>query len=478
MRSLALLLMVVLAGCGSQPVQPPPATTPPPSTTPPPVRPAPAMRAGAAKVKITPPKFGWMTGYGNRNKPADGVKQDLWVRALMIQDKAGKQAVIVSADILGFPPKMCETLRKLALQKFGVPESAVMLVATHTHGGPAIPQRPSLEIFHGLDETTGKDVFEYAAWLQDRVLEAIGAAQAARKPARLTFTKGTATFGMNRRFRNPNGTWSIKDNPEGIVDPEVTIVRATSEDGQPIGTAFTYACHCTTLGGDIYQYHGDWSGVACDELEKTTGAPALFVTGCGGDLNPSPRGKFEYAEQHGKAMAKVVLEAPEGDPLTGPIRTKLKSIDLPLEKLPGWDYLKELQEDKTGNVFRQRHSKEMMRQYRADILPAAVPFPIQVWHFGDQVLVALGGETCVEYALRLKKEIGPGKTWVVGYANGVMCYIPSEKVLTESGYEAGWDPTPGKKIASGSMMYYGWPVPFASGIENRIVVAVHALVGE
>src|SRR5689334_20173898 len=104
MRHLAFVLLVVLAGCGSAPK--------------PAAAPSASMRAGASKVKITPEKFGWMTGYGNRNKPADGVKQDLWVRSLLIEDVAGKQVVMVSADILGFPPRMCEDLRRMAGLKF------------------------------------------------------------------------------------------------------------------------------------------------------------------------------------------------------------------------------------------------------------------------------------------------------------------------------------------------------------------------
>jgi neutral ceramidase len=66
----------------------------------------------------------------------------------------------------------------------------------------------------------------------------------------------------------------------------------------------------------------------------------------------------------------------------------------------------------------------------------------------------------------------------VGYANEVPCYIPSEKVLSESGYEPGWDPANGRAIAGGSMMYYGWPVPFAPGIEERIISAAESLARE
>jgi hypothetical protein len=175
-------------------------------------------------------------------------------------------------------------------------------------------------------------------------------------------------------------------------------------------------------------------------------------------------------------MAKAVTGAPAGVPLTGPFRTKLKSIDLPLDKPPARELLEKLSTDK--NVFRQRFCREMLKLMDAGKLPTVVSLPIQVWHLGDRTMVGLGGETCVEYALRLKKDLGREKTWVVGYANEVPCYIPSEKVLSESGYEPGWEPATGRTIATGSMMFYGWPVPFAPGIEDRIITAAEALVRE
>ena len=64
----------------------------------------------------------------------------------------------------------------------------------------------------------------------------------------------------------------------------------------------------------------------------------------------------------------------------------------------------------------------------------------------------------------------------VGYANEVMCYIPSERVLKENGYESGWSLAWGRGVAAYQMSGSGWATPFALGLEDRIVEAVHRLV--
>jgi hypothetical protein len=86
-----------------------------------------------------------------------------------------------------------------------------------------------------------------------------------------------------------------------------------------------------------------------------------------------------------------------------------------------------------------------------------------VWRLGSgPTLVALGGEVVVDYSLRLKKELGPDRTWVAGYANDVMAYIPSYRILKEGGYEGG-----------GAMLYYGLPTVWGPRVEELIVKAVH-----
>ncbi|HEX7897372.1 MAG TPA: neutral/alkaline non-lysosomal ceramidase N-terminal domain-containing protein [Planctomycetota bacterium] len=447
------LLLLLVAGC---------------STSAP--RPA-GLTAGASKLKITPEKMSWMTGYGNRNKRAEKVHDELHVRALALGD-GRRKIVLVAADILGFPPVMNRAIRAEAKRRHGLDDGDLMLVASHTHGGPAVPERPSPEIFHGLPEADAKEIYDYAGWLQDRVLEAISTSLAAMEPAELRLSRTTATFGMNRRLKNPDGSYKIADNPAGLTDPDVPVLRATS-GARTIATVFNYACHCTTLGG-IYDYNADWAGPACAKVEAKAGGVALFATGCGADLNPSPRapGAFDLAEKHGTAIAEAVAAAPPGTPLSGPFRTSYGSVDLPLEKAPP----RELLEKGLGakDVYRQRHSREMLKLLDAGRLPASVALPIQAWHLGDVTIAAIGGETCVEYALRLKKEAGVAM--VLGYANEVPCYIPSEGVLAEGGYEAGWSAEFGRTLAAGSILYYGWPTPFAPGVEDKLMRGLRALL--
>jgi hypothetical protein len=107
---------------------------------------------------------------------------------------------------------------------------------------------------------------------------------------------------------------------------------------------------------------------------------------------------------------------------------------------------------------------------RGSVAPS-YPYPIQTWKLGDgPVWVTLGGEVVVDYSIRLKTEIrmvhgGDRPVWVAGYANDVMAYIPSVRVLREGGYEG-----------ESSMLYYGRPSRWAESVEEKIVTTVHAQV--
>jgi hypothetical protein len=430
-------------------------------------------RAGTAKVKITPEEPGYLLAYDKHQK-AEGIESELWTRALALEDAAGQKVVVVSADILGFNPTLARAIREDARQKFGLKDGQLLLAASHTHNGPVLPESPSLEIYHDFDEEEAKGVYAYAEVLRGHVLDAIGKALRAMRPARLSWGRGQATFGVNRRK-------SL--NPNGPTDPDVPVLSIASPDGRPIAVVFTYACHLTTvMASHFVKYSADYAGVAAEELERWhPGATALFIAGCGGDINPDPMGKIEYVPMHGRALAEEVLRVLNQRetlrPLRGPLRMSFREIELPLDKPPSRELLEKLLEQKPGEQL--RYAKQMLKQMEKGPLPSAVPYPILVWQFGsDLTLVGLSGEVCVDYALRLKRELGAERTWVAGYANQLPCYIPSDRVLAEGGYEAGWGSSLGRAVAGGSILRYGWPVPLAPGLEDRIVKATRELTEE
>src|SRR5262249_46477497 len=199
-----------------------------------------------------------------------------------------------------------------------------------------------------------------------RVLEAIGRALDSLRPARLSWGRGRAAFGANRRRRL---------NPDGPTDPDVPVLSVDEPDGRPVAVVFSYACHCTTvMATHFFKYSADFAGVAAEELERSRpGTTALFVAGCGGAINPDPMGKVEFVRVHGQALADAVqrvLKHPQGlRPLRGPLGVSFGEIEVLLDKTPTRELLEKLLGHKSP--AQRRHAQAMLKRMQEDRLPAS-----------------------------------------------------------------------------------------------------------
>ncbi len=421
-------------------------------------------QVGIGRADITPQRPIRMAGYGSRNKPSEGVDAPLFARALALRHGDDAPLVLVSAEIIGFPRDIAEDIAGRLSERFKLPRANILLVASHTHTGPVV--RANLKGMFALKGEEAEAVQKYSRFLVERVVAAASQALEKMEPATLSFGRGRATFAANRRVFKPGGV-NFGVNPDGVVDPEVPVLRVDA-GGKVKAIAFGYACHCTTLGGDHYRIGGDWAGYAMEYLERAhPGAAALFVTGCGGDANPEPRGKLEFARQHGLEMAGAVSRVLRGKlrPVEGPTKTVLERVELPLAPPPTRaEFEKRLT---SRDVFVQRHARRFLEMMdRGEKLPTGYPCPVQVWQLGkDLTLVALGGEVVADYALRLKRELKGGDVWMAAYANDVFAYVPSARILLEGGYEADYN-----------LIYYGLPGRFRNDVEEILVKGVHTLV--
>jgi neutral ceramidase len=413
-------------------------------------------QAGFGRVVFTPDERMWLSGYGGRDRPSEGKVHDLYARAAALRDPQGRTAVFIATDLVGVPLGMTRAVSEAAGRKHGLERADLMFTCSHTHCGPALDDKLSHML--AMDEDDWAKVRVYQETLNARVIEAVDEAIADLQPARLSMGNGACGFAANRR--PPIG--------QGPYDHDVPVLRVSLPDGALRGVIFGYACHATTL--NIYEWCGDYPGFAALYLEERhPGATALFFAGCGADQNPLPRRKLELAEKYGRMLAVAVEEvlASEMTPITGTLKTDLRHIDLEFDALPTKE---DLEADLKGdNRFARARAALLLEEIASQgELSKTYPYPIQVWEVGDELTwVALAGEVVVDYSLRLKRELGRERTWVAGYANDVMAYIPSERVLKEGGYEGG-----------GSMLYYQLPTNWKAGLENRIVETVHAMSRE
>jgi len=431
----------------------------------PPALPAAAAEAewkvGLARANITPEQFMWMAGYASRDRPADGKLTDLWAKAMVLQDAGGERAVLVTLDVIGISREMSTAIADVLKQRHGLERRQLALCTSHTHSGPVLYR--NLSPLHELvvDPQQRERIEAYTTTLQNKILQIIDAALADLQPAALSWANGTAAFAVNRRNNPADQVPQLRTEGKlrGPVDHDVPVLAVRDASGTLRSVVFGYACHATTLA--LFQWCGDYPGYAQIELEKAhPDCQAMFWAGCGADQNPLPRRTVELAMDYGRQLAAAVdqvLSDPM-QPVAATLASRFRDVDLPFAGLPTREQIEAAAQ--SANRYEAARAKLLLSQMADDRpLSPTYPFPVQVWRLGDDVqFIVLGGEVVVDFALRLKAELCGPRTWVAGYANDVMAYIASRRVLQEGGYEG-----------AGAMVYYGLPAAWAPESEDLIV---------
>lgn len=425
-------------------------------------------KAGVAAIDVTPAYPVRLSGYGSRTAEHEGVQLKIWAKALALKWQEESPTVLVTVDNCGVPAHIRnEVLKRLATDGNPIEADRLAIHSSHTHCAPML--RGVLPFLFGKDlpPEEQEHVDRYTEDLTRKIVSVIEAALGKFEPSKLKWGLGEVAFAGNRRFKTPTGIIN-SPNPYGPVDHALPVLVVQNAEGKTSAIFTSYACHCTTLSTN--RIHGDWAGRAQQEMQlRFPGAIALTAIGCGGDQNPYPRKDDGLARLHGIALANaaanVIRNKKDGlRDIHGPLRCATTEIRLPYSQLPEREEWQKRTQDK--NRHTAYHATQFLAMLdKGESIPVDLPYLVQTWSFADDMLmVNLPGEVVVDYGLRLKKEFDPSRTWVNGYTNDVPCYIPSQRVWEEGGYEGG-----------DAMIYYGRPARFASGIEDRIIQAVHSI---
>jgi len=394
-------------------------------------------KAGVAKAVITPDTPVWLAGYGSKRVP-DGKLHDLWMKALALEDHHGKRVVLVTSDNQGMPKVMTDRAFTELKSKHGLDRTQVMITFSHNHCGPRLGD--DLIDYYPVEAEQEKLVEEYTRAMEAKLVAMVGEAIKNLAPATLATGRGKATFAVNRRNNREADVPAViaKGEPlKGPVDHDVPVMTVADADGKTTAILFGYACHPTTLS--FTKWCGDYPGFAQIEIEKAhPGALAMFVNTCGGDQNPLPRRSVELCEKYGKMLATGVEDALKQKlaPIEPGIRTAFEYVDLPYEKVMTRADFETMIKEQTG--IKKRWAERLLKKMDAgEKFGPSYPYPIHAWKLGGKTLfIGMGAETVVDYALNFKAEYGR-ETWVMGYADDMISYIPSKRVWLEGGYEGG-----------------------------------------
>jgi neutral ceramidase len=391
-----------------------------------------ALKGGTAKVDITPAIGAWLSGYGSRNKPSEGILDPLYAKALVLDDGQSKIA-IVSADLLWVPLGITNEIRQQVQKKLGIPQENIMICGTHTHFAPKIDR-----IAKDWPDAAAAQIDEsYVQVLKKKIFDSIMLAERDIKEVKLGVGKGEMTeIVYNRRTKKPDGKVAMTFNlppasPDltfGPIDPELCLLRVDDTDGALVAAVVNYACH--PVSGDpirdkFFYMSADYPGYTARVIEQAEGGNCIFLLGTAGNINPVRLNRTHPRMQTGKALGGAALRHMQFTQPCGDVKISAlkRQVSLPIKKnLPPERLLSVGKDAETQNT------------------------EIQVLRIGDVYIVGLPGEVLVEIGLEIKAKAGIENLFVVSLANDAVGYVCPRAAYKEGGYEPG----PGTNLAPGA----------------------------
>ncbi|HPD16958.1 MAG TPA: neutral/alkaline non-lysosomal ceramidase N-terminal domain-containing protein [Planctomycetota bacterium] len=403
------------------------------------------MRAGSARIEITPPKGLPMGGYVARADPAQGIHDPLFARALVLDDGAQRVALI-SADLPEVTPAFANDVRGRIAQELGIPPTHSLLAVSHTHAGPLVAGH----------RVNTPDPF-YLETLHDRLLGVVRAAARVLRPASIGAGRGKVYLGVNRRAgRQDTGAPQPQGRP-GYASPYTRVLVAAEQGGGPLAILFTYGAHPNVLGPENLQISGDYAGFAERAIEENYGGNAvgLFALGFAGDVDAQhSKRSFDEAETLGTALSRAVLEEMKAiRPADGlALRARVLRVPLPLQPPPSLEEAERLlfaeRERLNAILGRGEDKAEIIRRrirvdWASQLVQAAhegrqappLEVELQGIAIGPIALLGVAAKPFAEYE-KILLELSPfPHTFPLACVNGSIGYVPTATAFAEGGYE-------------------------------------------
>jgi len=426
------------------------------------------MKAGFAKVQITPPIGTTMMGFASRDLEhgCEGIHDEIFVRAVFLAHAAEK-ILIMGFDLCFLGREEADRYKGAIGRRIDLAPRQILLNTSHTHVGPSVGT-------WAYADYTPPDRL-YLRELEQAVVSAACQAQNSAREVTLWAGVTRSEVPMSRRKKDERGKVFWAPNPNGVVCDTLPICLFKDLADEPVCLLFSVSCHPSTISG--YEISAEYPGVAMAQIDAHLGAGvSLFLQGTGGDAKPSVIGKNEErwrigtwddVTKAGNMVANEVIQALEIGLVQAEPEICAQSVEMEWPLAPsigrsGYEAM--LKDSNTNELMRLWAGKQIVRLDRGEQLPASVPITAHGVQIGkDLRLIGLEGEAVGGLGLLIKDFYSQGISFPLGYANGAQLYLPTESMLDEGGYEVE------------SYYEYGQPTPLARGFEDILIQALKQL---
>lgn len=404
------------------------------------------FQVGYAERDITPPPGLPMWGYGARHAlPATGTLDPLLARVVVVQAGDAKLAM-VGLDLGRGPTReMMQSIRDDLKTQAGIEH--VLISGSHTHHGPVIELVDRVGYGRGHFDAA----VAYSQSLPGQIVEAIRAADASARPARIgTGVNAALTLNRNRQ---------TKRQPKA-VDPTLGVIRFDDLEGHPIAVVVNFAAHPVMTNVLDLRWSADYPGHLVRRVQQELQAGCVFMQGASGDLSPNAPEEHRGPQAFGDFLGTQVLDVARQIETQVPQRPSIKGrVD---------HFRFDSRIDFTDPLIQLQYSAaffpDLIRNF-VDEFSEGIPAELNTIVLNDQVaLVGGSGEFFCNHANRLRERSYVEQSFFFGYCNGHSLYFPTIEATSEGGYGADEAVSPVAIGAGETMM-------------NRALINIYTLLG-
>ena len=361
--------------------------------------------------------------------------------------------ILAMADHAGFDKVSDRLARKAMVATTGVPFERIRINGSHNHTCPEAC-RTDQELLDGRGL-----MHVNTAWVDecDRLLAAAAyeAQQNARPASAWCGATPVEAIAANRVIKHPDGRATTRlgytldedlrveyhAGAPGLMDPDAQILCFRGQEGPPVVTIVNYACHVTAAHPRGTCVHPDFPGIAMERIEGDSGGPGFFLQGCGGTVGTGryADGTMKTVERMGHSLGGAVMAAMGQLVPVSSAGLRLESWQEKIQlraDLPSADELRQQLAEapadsrawQIASMLRVVQDKEAARTCDLFLITAA-----------GWCLAGMPGESSIEQQLAIRGASCRAFTFVAGYYDTTLWYIPSYDRIRSGGYESSGD---------------------------------------